>query len=155
LHGTAKANGSVDRDHKAFGSEFLKPDEARRLHAESLLEHSRYVLNERAREVVRDAIVSLSQERNWSLMALHVRSNHVHLVIAAELDPSRLMSDLKARASRDLSRSGVDDHPKRWTRHGSTRYLFQEAELKSAVEYTLEQQGERMAAYHNGRALFD
>jgi hypothetical protein len=54
-----------------------------------------------------------------------VRSNHVHVVVAVDRDPGRVMSDIKAHASRALTRAGFDDATrKRWTRHGSMLHLF-------------------------------
>ena len=58
------------------------------------------------------------------------------------------MSDMKGRASRDLTRAGFDDAKrKRWTRHGSTKHLFREDEVADKIDYTLNRQGNRMAAY--------
>ena len=58
------------------------------------------------------------------------------------------MSDLKARAPRDLTRAGFDNpERRRWTRHGSTLHLFREEEVAAKIRYTLDEQGERMAWY--------
>jgi hypothetical protein len=48
----------------------------------------------------------MAAERGWQLLAAHVRTNHVHVVVQAERDPGRLMCEIKARASRDLTRAG-------------------------------------------------
>jgi REP element-mobilizing transposase RayT len=106
-----------------------------------------YVLEDTARTIARDAIVAYCEEKNWTLLALHVRTNHVHLVLSAERELGRLMSDLKARASRELNRSGTDSNAKRWTRHGSTRHLFDDAAVDAAVAYTLDEQGPAMAVF--------
>ena len=53
----------------------------------------------------------------------------------------------RARATRELNRAGVDARERRWTRHGSTRHLFDEASVAGAVSYTLDEQGERMEIY--------
>jgi REP element-mobilizing transposase RayT len=106
-----------------------------------------YVLDETARAIVRGAIVGLCAEKAWSLLALHVRSNHVHVVVSADREPGRLMSDLKARASRELNLQSSVNNARRWTRHGSTRYLFDEASVAAAVAYTLDEQGPPMAIY--------
>lgn len=110
-----------------------------------------YVLDEAARTVVRDAIVALCREKKWLLLALHVRTNHVHAVVSAEREPRRLMSDLKARASRELNRSGADANEKRWTRHGRTRHLFNDDAVAAAVAYTLDEQGTPMAVFDSRR----
>jgi REP element-mobilizing transposase RayT len=100
------------------------------------------------REVVCKAIITLCLEGDWRLLAAHVRSNHVHIVVAADRDPGRIMSDIKARASRELTNAGFDStQRKRWTRHGSTKYLFSDDEVAAAIRYTLDEQGERMEWY--------
>jgi REP element-mobilizing transposase RayT len=111
-----------------------------------------YVMqSEREREVVKDAVIRLCEERGWRLLALHVRTNHVHAVVQADRDPGRVMSDMKARASRELTRKGFDDAMRRrWTRHGSTLHLFSEASVLDKIDYTLNRQG-AMLAYYDGR----
>lgn len=75
----------------------------------------------------------------------------MHVVVSAERDPGRIMSDMKGRASRDSNRAGFDDgNRRRWARHGSTRYLFRDDKVAAAIRYTLDGQGERMA-YYDGR----
>jgi REP element-mobilizing transposase RayT len=147
LHGTSKGSGSVDRHHNVYDTPFLAPDRGREGLAASRMTDSPYVLGEAARTIVRDAIVAYCEEKSWTLLALHVRTNHVHVVVSAEREPGRLMSDLKARASRELNRLGADANGKRWTRHGSTRHLFDEASIAAAVAYTLDEQGVPMAVY--------
>ena len=53
--------------------------------------------------------------RGWSLLAIHVRSSHVHAVVEAEVPPERVMSDFKAHASRRLNGTKLDEPDrKRW-----------------------------------------
>jgi len=147
LHGTDKGNGSVDCRQNAYGEPFIEPDAEREARAAARMRERPYVMDETARGVVRDAIVVLCAERGWSLLALQVRTNHVHGVVAADGEPGRLMSEWKARASRELNRLVADGQVKRWTRHGSTRHLFDEASVAAAVSYTLDEQGPPMAVY--------
>ena len=147
LHGTDKGAGSVDRHHNVYGTPFISADHERERLAEEKMTGPPYRLREAARTLVRDAIVGLCQEKNWTLLALHVRTNHVHVVLSADRNPKRLRSDLKARASRELNRSGVDTNDKRWTRGGSGRHLFDEASIEAAVRYVLDEQGPPMAVY--------
>lgn len=143
-----KAAGSVDLDHNRYGEPFVAPDPQRVEQARALMTQQPYLLDDSRREVVRDAIVALCQEKRWALLAAHVRSNHVHVVVAADRDPGRLMSDLKARASRDLTRAGFESSAcKRWTRHGSTLHLFDAASVAQKMHYTLYKQGKPMAIY--------
>ncbi|MEX0715552.1 MAG: transposase [Planctomycetaceae bacterium] len=148
LHGTDKGLGSVDKAHNVHGNPFVETDAARLAAARDAMTQPAYALDAPRREIVRDAIVELAAEKGWRLWAVHVRSNHVHAVVTADRDPGRLMSDLKARESRDLNRAGFDDADRRrWTRHGSTRHLFDEGSVMEAVRYTLDEQGPRMAYF--------
>src|SRR2546426_5533490 len=52
------------------------------------------------------------------------------------------MNDFKAYATRKLRERGlVDDQRRVWTRHGSTRYLNDDAPLDRASQYVIEEQG--------------
>ena len=105
-------------------------------------------LDELRRKIVCEAIVEECQFRRWNLLALHVRSNHVHLVVTADREPEFVMRSCKAHASKRLNEAGLDDSDrKRWTRHGSTRYLWSEDAVVAAVDYTLNHQREPMAVY--------
>ena len=107
-----------------------------------------YVMSAREREIACEAMVELARDKGWDILAVHVRSNHTHVVVSAEREPKRLMSDLKGRASRNLTRAGFDDaERRRWTRDGSARHLFREEDVEAAIRYTLDEQGERMAWY--------
>jgi len=151
LHGTSKGLGSVDRDHNEIGSEFIEPQEELETERRELMTQDPYLLDEERRNVVRDAIVEICREKNWTLLALHVRSNHMHAVIASDRDASRLMADLKSKSSRALTQAGYENKDRiRWSRHGSTRYLHTHEEVDDKIDYTLFRQG-KMMAYYDGR----
>ncbi len=81
----------------------------------------------------------------WTLLALNVRTNHVHIVVTAEAMPERVMSSLKAWGTRRLVSRGLAVPGKSvWARHGSTRYLWQESHVEAAIDYVLNQQGEAL-----------
>ena len=68
--------------------------------------------------------------RRWTLLAAHVRTEHVHVVVQAEATPERVLNDFKVYASRRLSEAGFENSErKRWTRHGSTRYLWKREQV--------------------------
>jgi REP element-mobilizing transposase RayT len=102
----------------------------------------------------RDAVLETTQEvcvhRGWSLLAAHVRSNHVHTVVEAEVPPERVMGDFKADASRRLNRMSLDaPNRKRWARHGSTRWLWQPQHVSAAMQYVVTEQGEPMSVFES------
>ena len=148
LHGTSKGKGSVDREHNQHGTPFVEPEASWEARSPGDTKQAPYTMRDREREIVRDAIVALCRAKAWKLLAVHVRSNYVHVVIAVDRDPGRVMSDMKAQASRALTRAGFDDAArKRWTRHGSTLHLFDEALEDDKIDYTLNRQGAPMAIY--------
>jgi REP element-mobilizing transposase RayT len=146
LHGPAP--GSVDGEHNQFGTPLLPADPAQHAENRERMTQPPYYLDQAHREVVRDAIVEECRFRGWKLLALHVRSNHVHMVVVAEREPEAVMRMCKSQASKRLNRAGcVDTERKRWTTHGSTVYLWNEASVADKVDYTLNRQGDSMAVY--------
>jgi REP element-mobilizing transposase RayT len=112
------------------------------------MDQSPYAMDHTRREAVLAAIVERSSNNNWSLHAAHVRTNHVHIVVDADVPPERVMNDLKSYASRCLNKLGLDDPDrKRWARHGSTRWLWKRESVSAAIRYVVEQQGEPMAVF--------
>ena len=146
LPGSAK--GSVDDEHNGYGMAFVEADAERERQAREAMTQAAYGMSAAEREIACNAMVELAKEKGWDLLALHVRSNHAHVVLSAERDPKRLRSELKGRASRDLTSAGFGDaERRRWTRDGSARHLFREEDVEAAIRYTLDEQGERMAWY--------
>jgi REP element-mobilizing transposase RayT len=96
--------------------------------------------------VVLTALRQHCQYREWMLHAAHVRSNHVHVVVTAPLAPEPILGQLKAYASRALNKAQGQQH-RRWSYHGSTRYLWEPLQVAAAVDYVVAQQGFPMAVY--------
>ena len=61
------------------------------------------------RETVLASLLERCAERHWSLLAAHVRSNHVHVVVEADTRPERVLNDLKSYTSRCLNPKGLDE----------------------------------------------
>jgi len=86
--------------------------------------------------------------RGWSLLAAHVRTNHVHAIVEADVRPEKVMNEFKSYASRELNRLDRDGSDrKRWARHGGTRWLWNDEDLQKALHYVVEEQGEPMALF--------
>ena len=146
LHGDSR--GSVDPEHNTPGTSVLGPDAERCAQERKRLGDSPYVLDQTRRQVTLAAIREIAGRKNWSLHAVHVRSNHVHVVVTADGAPERVMNDMKTAASRRLNKAfpGEEEHC-RWTRHGSTRYLWTDQAVAEKVHYVLIEQGEPMERY--------
>jgi REP element-mobilizing transposase RayT len=146
LHGDS--TGSVDPNHNIPGSRLVEVNEKRTAWVRSRMDQPPYSMDQPQRQAVLASLVERSLNRKWTLLAAHVRTKHVHVVIAAEDRPERVMNDLKSFASRRLNELGFDTADrKRWARHGSTRWLWKREAVSAAIQYVIEKQGEPMAVY--------
>jgi REP element-mobilizing transposase RayT len=110
-----------------------------------------YSMDGSSRAGVLEALKDVCVNRGWSLLAAHVRANHVHAIVEAEVQPEKVLNDFKAYASRKLNQLGRDQPgQKRWARHGSTRWLWSDQSVREAVKYVVEEQGEPMAVFVAG-----
>jgi hypothetical protein len=101
-----------------------------------------YALDAPARAVVDAAIHDHCLHASWRLQAVHVRTNHVHVVLQGRDPPDRMMTALKARATRSLRNAGlIDDDARPWARHGSTVPLHDAEAVERACRYVVEGQG--------------
>ena len=55
------------------------------------MDQAPYQLDQIRRDAVLEAIRGVCAHRGWSLLAAHVRSNHVHTVVEAEVPPERVI----------------------------------------------------------------
>ena len=151
LHGDA--DGSVDRKHNLYGSPLAEPNQGRLAAELDLMDQPPYQMDEARRDVVQEAIIDRCLQVDWHLLAVHVRSNHVHVVIEAQDEPEFVMTQLKSAASRRLNCLGFDDPTrKRWARRGSTRRLFNDESVQRAISYVLDGQGQPMAVFEADRS---
>ncbi len=146
LHGDER--GSVDDEHNTPGTPVLDPDPQRRARERDDLTEPPYHLDAPRRQVTLGALCEIARRKGWTLHAAHVRSNHVHLVVTAAGTPERIMNDFKTAASRRLNKGfPAEQNRTRWTRHGSTRYLWTEQVVAEKVHYVLHGQGEALERF--------
>jgi REP element-mobilizing transposase RayT len=139
---------SVDWQHHIPGEPFLAPDATLREEEQERMTQPAYALDGPRRDVVLAALLQDAAFRGWPVHAAHVRPTHIHIVLTADASPERVLNDLKAYASRRLNEGGFDTKDrKRWTRHGSRRYLWTQESVDAAVDYVLHRQGEPLAVY--------
>ena len=141
LHGDQR--GSVDRFHNVYGTPRLGPEPARERYECSIMTRPPVRLNSKQRAAAEKGIRETCQFRQWTLWAVNVRTNHVHVVVTANCSSKKARSVLKANATRVMRESGSwlsDKTP--WARGGSRIKLFTEKELNAAIDYVLYDQGE-------------
>ena len=143
LHGDAR--GSVDRHHNVYGTPMLDSKPALQAAERSQLRQSPILLTGAQCIMVAEAVRGVCRDRDWSLLALKVRSNHVHAVVAAPDLPEKVLHALKSRATRQLRAVGmVTSAARLWSRHGSTKYLWKPHHVEQACRYVAEGQGDRL-----------
>jgi REP element-mobilizing transposase RayT len=130
--------GSVDREHNLFGNRLIEADPKLASDERKRMDQPAYSMDESRREVVLAALIERCSQRHWSLLAAHVRTNHVHIVVESDALPERVMNDLKSYASRCLNQAELDGPDrKRWARHGSTRWLWKPERVSAAIQYVI------------------
>jgi REP element-mobilizing transposase RayT len=141
LHGDKR--GSIDRHHNLYGSPYIEPNEQWRRYNQQLLRTKPFVLNPRQRKTVDDAIRETCRIRRWSLLALNVRTNHVHIVVTANKKPELVLNAFKANATRKLREERLWRYPfSPWAFKGSKRRLWNEKSVERAIDYVLYGQGD-------------
>jgi REP element-mobilizing transposase RayT len=146
LHGDA--SGSVDRHHNLYGNRLVEANPELVAVRRQQMDQAPYSLDRDRRATVLSALREVCEFKGWSLWAAHVRTNHVHAVVEADGRPERVMHAFKSYASRELNRLEIDPPDrKRWARHGSTRWLWKDEDVREAIRYVVEGQGEPMEVY--------
>ncbi len=111
-------------------------------------------LNSDHRSAVLETLRQVCLHRGWNLLAAHVRSSHVHVIVEGESPPEKVMNDfigLRQPGFEPAGWRGPDR--KRWARHGSTRWLWSDQDVGEAIRYVVEEQGETMAVLFGGHTV--
>ena len=121
----------------------LEPDARRASYEQQLMNQPPYELDRDRRSAVLAALQEVCSHRGWSLLAAHVRTNHVHVIVEGEAPPERMMNDFKAYASRCLNRLNPEEGDrKRWA-----RWLWKREQVSAALQYVVDEPGEPMAVF--------
>ena len=93
------------------------------------------------RETVEDACHEHCEFRGWHLFAVSARSNHVHVVVAADESPQKVRDQLKSNCTRQLRRQAIPLIRQRtWTRGGDCSILDSDDDIGNAILYVNEAQ---------------
>ena len=142
LHGDKR--GSVSRFRNQYKSRRLPP-EPRWLEINTdRLTREIVVLHAEQRTCVEDAIKETCTCRKWDLLAINVRTNHVHTVVSiGNKAPEFALNAFKANATRRMRESGCwTNGQSPWADKGSKRHLWNEQSVQRAIEYVLFGQGD-------------
>jgi REP element-mobilizing transposase RayT len=140
LHGDKR--GSVDRFHKTYGSPRLPANVPRHNYHHKLLRAPPFTLGKVERGVVREAVEACCTFKKWALLAVNVRTNHVHVIVSANENVKVVLESLKANSTRRLREENLWRYPfSPWVRNGSKRLLWTEESVRRAIDYVLFGQG--------------
>lgn len=140
--------GAVPQTQNAFGARLPEPDAEKEQRSRNRMIQEPYVLDATRRQLVLRTLQEVCSCRGWTLLAAHVRTNHVHLVATAGCKPEPVLNALKAYSSRALNHFALDGPDRRrWARHGSTRYLWTRESVSAAIQYVVHEQGDAMAVF--------
>ena len=147
LHGDKR--GSIDRFHNVYGSPYLEPNKPWWRYKQVHLKTAPLILGPAQRQIVDAAIRETCRIRKWSLFALNVRTNHVHVVVTANKDPKLVLNSFKANATRRLREEGQwRSHLSPWAFKGSKRLLWNEESVARAINYVLFGQGDDLPDFN-------
>jgi REP element-mobilizing transposase RayT len=142
LHGDERGAVDVHRGQNRYRA--LKVPDNPKL--ESLMSRNMkqdpFLLDEKMRATVDLAIRQVCDLRGYDLLAINVRTNHVHAVVAAQCKPEHIADSFKSYSTRELRREClIDAQTKPWSRGRSRKYLWKSKHVDAAIWYVLYSQG--------------
>jgi REP element-mobilizing transposase RayT len=141
-------SGAIPWTHNGFGSRLPGADAARELFSRSRMTQTPYRLDSIRVQLVLNSLCEVCCYRGWTLLAAHVRTNHIHVVVTGNCKPERIPVAMKAYSSRALNKHDLDGFDRRrWARHGSTLYLWTQEAVQAAIRYVVDGQGEPMGVH--------
>ena len=135
-----------NRGWVAKPGQFRAADPKREESARKRLTEDPLTLDDQQRAIVEATVRRHCEIRHWYVHAVACRTNHVHVVVTAKVDPEIIMDQFKAWCTRHLKRRDADREPARpvrqnwWTQRGSKRFINDNEGLEGAIKYVLEEQ---------------
>jgi REP element-mobilizing transposase RayT len=153
LHGDQR--GAIDRKgHNVPGTPMLPSNTALMKSEKSLLKQPPVKFTLSQRKSIDHTIREVIAWNKWSLHAINVRTEHIHLIVSTSISPESVMNSLKSWCTRRMRENllWIREYSP-WSRHGSTRYLWDEKEIHDACLYVLYNQDERPLPDGRGTVL--
>jgi REP element-mobilizing transposase RayT len=126
------------------GKGYQLPNPRRKQNAMRSMTESACRLDPEQRALVEKTITDHCEIRGWHLYAINCRTNHVHVVVAADMDPEDIGEQFRAWCTRKLNElQRSRSQPTRenwWTERGSGRHLDDEESLEWAILYVRDTQ---------------
>ena len=138
--------GTVNRFHNKFGTKRIREVPEWQDVNRDRMKAELFVLSARQRACVRKAIRETCRIRNWRLLAINIRTNHVHVVVAeSDKKGSIILNAFKANATRLLRERNLWQSLKSpWSDKGSARYLWNAKSISIVRDYVEYGQGDEL-----------
>jgi REP element-mobilizing transposase RayT len=123
------------------GSGRQPPDPVRKREAEAKMTEDACRLDHEQRAVVEKTIAEHCRIRGWELYVVNCRSNHIHVVVAANIKPEAVRSQFKTWCTRKLKelerqrRGNGDVRENWWAERGSRICINDEDGLEAVIQY--------------------
>ena len=131
-----------------YGRGWQLPDVVRKLEAEARMTEDACRFDGEQRDVVERQIAETCNIRGWELHAVNCRSNHVHVVVTANIEPKLVRNQLKAWSTRRLKELEAVRHDAQrcereatalrenwWAERGSQRFINDSEGLEATILY--------------------
>jgi REP element-mobilizing transposase RayT len=148
LHGDKR--GSIDRFHNQYRSPYVPQNRRWHRYNKQQLKTTPLILGGRERKSIETAISQTCLIRKWILLAINIRTNHIHAVVTANCDPDFVLNAFKANATRELRKQHLWSHDfSPWVRKGSKRRLWNERSVARVIDYVLYGQGDDLPDFND------
>lgn len=147
LHGDEK--GSVDRHgFNNYGTPRMFQSEKLKDLMKLQMKQKPVIFDKKERICVLEAVKEICDFRGYELLAVNIRTNHLHTVVSANINPDKIVNEFKAYATRKLrERNLVEKGKIVWARGKSRRYLWKLRHVEIAVDYVLFGQGDEIPEF--------
>ena len=148
LHGDERL--SVDPRNNVYGTPRIKSNPGLQQAMQKACKEDAFVLNGDHRNTVLQSLLKTCAYKHWRVYAAHIRTNHVHAVLQCDIAGKKAVSIIKAYATRVLKNnySSLSQRKNFWSERSSARPIFGPEKLPFAMHYVIEEQGPKMALYH-------
>jgi REP element-mobilizing transposase RayT len=120
------------------------PKPALELECKSRMTEEACMLNLSQRQLCERQVAETCHYRKWQMLAVAARSNHMHIVVAAQkTNPKKIRKDIKAWCARRLGASFDPTRENWWAERGSIRYIWTEDSLAIVIAYVNEAQNRK------------
>ncbi|MBN9656928.1 MAG: hypothetical protein J0H49_02045 [Acidobacteria bacterium] len=112
-----------------------------------------YLLGKPHRKLILETIRKTCESRNYELLAAHIRTTHLHVILDAPSDPAGSMGTLKLECTKALKAANLATAADRiWANYGHIRILKSPYAITKAINYVLQGQGPPMETYRETTA---